>query len=157
MLCRLTSRSSHAERDGEKRLLTEPAVDDFAARCGTIRKDAAGRARVVYVNQPVRRRQLSFGPLAGQSGIIQILFVILAEEVTNMTVQHIEKQLMKLDANSRAKLASKLLSSLDELSEEENEKLWAQEAFRRHEDLVQGKAKSRSADVALKSARAQLK
>jgi hypothetical protein len=25
-----TSRSSHAERDGEKRSLTEPAVDDFA-------------------------------------------------------------------------------------------------------------------------------
>ena len=74
-----------------------------------------------------------------------------------MTVQHIEKQLMKLNASSRAKLASKLLSSLDELSEEENEKLWAREAFRRHEDLLQGKAKSRSADLALKSARAQLK
>ena len=27
---RLTSRSSHAERDGEKRSLTEPALDDFA-------------------------------------------------------------------------------------------------------------------------------
>ena len=26
----LTSRSSHAERDGEKRSLTEPAIDDFA-------------------------------------------------------------------------------------------------------------------------------
>ena len=74
-----------------------------------------------------------------------------------MTVQHIEKQLLKLDANSRAKLASKLLSSLDELSEEENEKIWAQEAFRRHKDLVRGKAKSLSIDVALKSARAQLK
>ena len=74
-----------------------------------------------------------------------------------MTVQHIEKQLMKLDANSRAKLASKLLSSIDELSEHENEKLWAEEALRRHEDLLRGKAKSRPADVALKSARARLK
>ena len=74
-----------------------------------------------------------------------------------MTVQHIEKQIMKLDPGSRAKLASKLLSSLDELSEEENEKLWAQEAFQRHEDLLRGKAKSRSVDVALKSARAQLR
>ncbi len=64
---------------------------------------------------------------------------------------------MKLDAHSRAKLASKLLSSLDKLPEEENEKVWAQEAFQRHEDLSQGKAKSRSVDVALKSARAQLK
>jgi tellurite resistance protein len=33
MACRLTSRSSHAERDGEKRSLTEVAVYDFAARC----------------------------------------------------------------------------------------------------------------------------
>ena len=52
-----------------------------------------------------------------------------------MTVQNIEKQLMKLDANSRAKLASRLLSSLDNLSEDENEKLWAQEALRRHEGV----------------------
>ena len=74
-----------------------------------------------------------------------------------MTVQHIEKQLLKLDANSRAKLASKLLSSLDDLSEDENEKLWAQEALRRHEDLLRGKARYRSADAALKSARARLK
>jgi len=74
-----------------------------------------------------------------------------------MTVQNIEKQLMKLDAHSRAKLASKLLSSLDSLSEAENEELWAQEAFRRHEDLLRGKAKSRPIDAALKNARARLK
>ncbi len=74
-----------------------------------------------------------------------------------MTVQNIEKQLMKLDANSRAKLATKLLSSLDELSDGENEKLWAQEALRRHEDMTHGKAKSRPADTVFKNARAQLR
>ena len=74
-----------------------------------------------------------------------------------MTVQRIEKQLLKLDANSRAKLASRLLSSLDELSEDENERLWAQEALSRHEDLMRGKAKSRLADAVLKSARTRLK
>jgi len=74
-----------------------------------------------------------------------------------MTVQRIEKQLMKLDPHSRAKLASKLLSSLDSLSEAENEELWAREAFRRHEDLMHGKAKSRAIDAALKNARARLK
>ena len=74
-----------------------------------------------------------------------------------MTVQNIEKQLMKLDVSSRAKLASRLLSSLDDLSEVENEKLWAREALRRHEDLLRGKAKSRSAEAVLKSARARLK
>ncbi len=42
-----------------------------------------------------------------------------------MTVQNIEKQLIKLDVNSRARLATFLLSSLDDLTDEENEKLWA--------------------------------
>jgi hypothetical protein len=74
-----------------------------------------------------------------------------------MTVQQIEKQILKLDANSRAKLASKLLSSLDELSDIENEKLWAEEAVRRHNDLSSGKAKSRSAEVVFKNARTRLK
>jgi len=74
-----------------------------------------------------------------------------------MTVQQIEKQVLKLDANSRAKLASKLLSSLDELSDVENEKLWAEEAVRRHNELSNGKAKSKSAEVVFKNARTRLK
>jgi Putative addiction module component len=74
-----------------------------------------------------------------------------------MTIQRIEKEIMKLDSNSRAKLASRLLSSLDELSEDENEKLWAEEALRRHEDLLRGKAKSRPAGAVLRNARARLK
>jgi hypothetical protein len=74
-----------------------------------------------------------------------------------MTVQQIEKQVLKLDANSRAKLASKLLSSLDELSDIENEILWAEEAVRRHNDLLSGKAKSRSAEVVFRNARTRLK
>ncbi len=74
-----------------------------------------------------------------------------------MTVQHIEKQVLKLNANSRARLASVLLSSLDNLSEEENEKLWAEEALRRHEAMVKGKAKSKPAAVVFKNAHARLK
>jgi hypothetical protein len=74
-----------------------------------------------------------------------------------MTVQQIEKQVLKLDANSRAKLASKLLTSLDELSEVENEKLWAEEAIRRHNELSRGKAKSRSAEAVFRNAQARLK
>ena len=74
-----------------------------------------------------------------------------------MTVQNIEKQLMKLDVNSRAKLARKLLTSLDELSDDENEKLWAQEAFRRHDELIHEKAKSRPAVIVFKNSKAQLK
>ena len=74
-----------------------------------------------------------------------------------MTVQQIEKQVLKLDAHSRAKLARKLLSSLDELSETENEKLWAEEAISRHNELLSGKAKSRSAEVVFKNAQTRLK
>ncbi|MDI6766371.1 MAG: addiction module protein [Bacteroidota bacterium] len=74
-----------------------------------------------------------------------------------MTVQQIEKQVLKLDANTRAKLASKLLSSLDELTEVENEKLWAEEAMRRHNELLSGKAKSRSSELVFKNARTRLK
>ena len=40
-----------------------------------------------------------------------------------MDVQNIEKQIMELDINSREKLASKFLQSLEELSESEIEKL----------------------------------
>ncbi|MDP1677096.1 MAG: addiction module protein [Bacteroidota bacterium] len=74
-----------------------------------------------------------------------------------MTVHNIEKELMKLDTGSRAKLASKLLSSLDDLSDSENEKLWAEEAFRRHNDLTKGNAKLQPADVVFKNARTRLK
>jgi len=74
-----------------------------------------------------------------------------------MTVKQIERQLLKLDSRSRAKLAERLLHSLDELSEAENERLWAQEALRRHQELSSGSAKSRPAHEVLREARARLK
>ena len=74
-----------------------------------------------------------------------------------MTVQNIEKQLMKLDTNSRAKLASILLSSLDDLTDAENEKLWAEEAIHRHNDMIKGNVKSKPADIVFKNAHARLK
>jgi hypothetical protein len=74
-----------------------------------------------------------------------------------MADQNIEKKLMKLDVNSRAKLASKLLTSLEDLSEDEIEKLWAEEAFRRDEELNKGKAKLIDAGIVFKSARARFK
>lgn len=74
-----------------------------------------------------------------------------------MTVKEIEKHLLKLDVKSRARLAEKLLQSLDELSEEENERLWAEEALRRHRELTQGKSKPRPAASVLREAKARLK
>jgi len=74
-----------------------------------------------------------------------------------MTVKNLEKQLLKLDIPSRAKLATRLLSSLDELSDAENERLWAQEALRRHQELARGNAKAHPAREVLRDARARLR
>jgi hypothetical protein len=73
-----------------------------------------------------------------------------------MTARQIEKQLLKLDVRSRAKLAEKLLNSLDDLSDAENEQLWAEEAIRRHEELINGNAKSLPATEVFRDARARL-
>jgi hypothetical protein len=42
-------------------------------------------------------------------------------------------------------LAAALLDSLEELSDEENARLWAEEAERRHDDLLANKTVGRSA------------
>jgi len=49
---------------------------------------------------------------------------------------------LRLDLNDRAALAERLLASLDELSEEEAEKLWVEEAQRRLEEYRAGRAKA---------------
>ncbi|BAS28721.1 addiction module protein [Limnochorda pilosa] len=73
-----------------------------------------------------------------------------------MTVEKLESEALKLDPGARAKLAAKLLLSLEELSDAENEQLWAEEAQRRHDELVAGTAGERpSADV-FRDARARL-
>lgn len=48
-----------------------------------------------------------------------------------MNIQELEAEALRLDAKSRARLAGKLLNSLEELSEQEVTKLWAEEAQRR--------------------------
>jgi hypothetical protein len=48
-----------------------------------------------------------------------------------MKIEELEGEALKLDPKSRARLAGRLLGSLEELSEEENAQLWAEEAQRR--------------------------
>jgi putative addiction module component len=65
-----------------------------------------------------------------------------------VSIEKIEAEALKLDANSRARLAEKLLESLEHLSEEENERLWAEEACRRDADLdAKGNRGKSSADA----------
>ena len=74
-----------------------------------------------------------------------------------MTVKNIEKKVLGLNAKSRAKLANKLLSSLEDLSEIEIEKLWAEESLRRNEEVSKGKVKLRPAEEVLNEARKRFK
>jgi putative addiction module component len=48
-----------------------------------------------------------------------------------MSFQELESEALKLDPKSRARLAGKLLNSLEELSEAEAAQVWAEEAQRR--------------------------
>lgn len=52
-----------------------------------------------------------------------------------MIIKELEAQALKLNPKARARLAGKLLKSLEDLSEEENAQLWAEEAERRDADL----------------------
>jgi len=67
----------------------------------------------------------------------------------------LEAELLKLDAADRARLAEKLLESLEMLSERENEEIWLHEASRRDADLDANPSQGRSAEDVLRDARAR--
>lgn len=56
------------------------------------------------------------------------------------------KDALTLDVHERALLAERLLATLEELSEEEAERLWVEEAERRLKEYRSGRAKAISAD-----------
>ncbi len=62
------------------------------------------------------------------------------------------KHALNLDVHDRAALAQRLLASLEELSEEEAERLWAEEAQRRLEEYRAGRAKAVPAEEVVKKA-----
>jgi hypothetical protein len=82
--------------------------------------------------------------------------IIKGGEIVHMKVRDLEEEALKLAPASRAKLAERLLDSLDSLSEEEIERLWIEEAVRRDRELDQGKVPGRSAVEVLREARASL-
>jgi len=63
-----------------------------------------------------------------------------------MNIQTIEQEALHLPIEYRARLAEKLLSSLDDLSEPEIEKLWLVEAQRRAAEIDSRKVQLISAD-----------
>jgi putative addiction module component (TIGR02574 family) len=58
------------------------------------------------------------------------------------TLDEIASEALKMSVESRAALAKRLLDSLDELSPEEHERLWVDEAARRYQQLKAGTAAS---------------
>ena len=77
--------------------------------------------------------------------------------MARMSLEELESEAMKLDPKARARLAGKLIESLDILSDAENEQLWAEEAERRDRDLDSRQDSGRGADEVLRDARDRLR
>ena len=73
-----------------------------------------------------------------------------------MKLEELEAEALRLDPKGRARLAGRLLESLDELSPEENTQIWAEEAQRRSAALNAGALLARSADDVFRDARARV-
>jgi putative addiction module component (TIGR02574 family) len=74
-----------------------------------------------------------------------------------MDPQAIEHEALRLPPEDRAKLAQKLLLSLDTLSEEESGQAWLIEADRRARELDRGDVQPISADEVRRKARSLLR
>jgi hypothetical protein len=73
-----------------------------------------------------------------------------------MTIDELRTAALLLPPSDRAKLASELLESLDELDEAEIEQLWIEEALRRDTELDAGTARSVPAADVFASVRSEL-
>lgn len=74
-----------------------------------------------------------------------------------MSINELEAEALKLDPKARARLAGKLLKSLEDLSEEENARLWAEEAQRRDAEMDADPDSGIPASDVFSEARAKLK
>jgi putative addiction module component (TIGR02574 family) len=74
-----------------------------------------------------------------------------------MSTEELESEALKLAPQERARLAEKLLESLENLSEDENAKLWADEAIRRDQAWDADPGMGRPAAEVFGDARARLK
>jgi hypothetical protein len=70
-----------------------------------------------------------------------------------MTMKEIEAEIKKLDLKDRSALAKLIVESLDELTASEVEKLWAEEAERRLDEMEQGQVTELSAVDVIRRAR----
>jgi putative addiction module component (TIGR02574 family) len=71
--------------------------------------------------------------------------------------RQLESKALKLPTRERARLAERLILSLDEETDPDAEKFWAEEAERRLEELRSGSVKSRPAESVFRKARSTLR
>ena len=74
-----------------------------------------------------------------------------------MTTRELETKALKLAPHARARLAGKLLESLESLTQEENEALWAEEAERRLKTWDRTRNPGIPAKDAFRAARSKLR
>lgn len=73
-----------------------------------------------------------------------------------MTIDELEAEVLRLDPKGRARLAGRLLESLDELTPEENTQIWTEEAERRAAAIDTGRLSARPANEVFRDARARV-
>lgn len=73
-----------------------------------------------------------------------------------MGIKDLEQAALGLEPRARARLAGRLLESLDDLTPEENARLWAEEAERRAMALDAGTVRSRPAEEVFRDAKARI-
>ena len=76
----------------------------------------------------------------------------MGSEVKMSDAAEVFKNALSLDVQDRAALAQRLLASLEELSEEEAARLWAEEAQRRLDEYRAGRAQAVPAEEVAKKA-----
>ncbi|HET8797216.1 MAG TPA: addiction module protein [Thermoanaerobaculia bacterium] len=75
----------------------------------------------------------------------------------NKRMDQIVNEVLSLDVGERADLARTLLASLDDLPENELDRLWGIEAERRYEDYLAGREEAIDADEVFARIRARRK
>ena len=72
-------------------------------------------------------------------------------------IHELESELLQLEPITRASLARILLASLDDLPDQEYERLWAEEAEARYADFLAGKTKAIDGDEVFARAHARVR
>ena len=74
-----------------------------------------------------------------------------------MSIEKIEAEALKLAPKARARLAGKLLDSLDDLSEDESLQLWANEAANRNAEIEKDSSTLKDSGEVFRNIRSNLK